>query len=430
MTTLPQQPSPKRIASIDTLRGLTILTMLFVNNLESVPDAPGWMKHYQEIRPDGSINWHANGMTFVDLVFPAFLFLVGMAIPFAIGRRFDKGEPIWKVWSHVLTRTFGLLLCGVFMCNMYIDPSTFSGPLSFSIWKVLAFTFMIMAFLLVPKEGRKQKLFIGLRIGGFIGLGIMYLLFKTTTPAVEGGEEVVKGMQTMWWGILGLIGWAYLVACLAYTAFRNNVAAQVGVMAILYCLYLADQAQPSLTSMWTKDWIGISSMLGSHAAITVSGLILGIMLRPDSPLKGHWQRMRWTILYGIGMAVVAVLIYRFRSVGDMDRIFRINKNLATPTWCLICSAITCWVWVAIYWLMDVQGWKKWAVVFQPAGESPLMAYILESYCLAILALIGLFHAFEGLGENAALGISRAIIWAFAITFLAGFLKKITVQLRL
>src|SRR5437867_2108929 len=73
-----------RVYSVDVLRGLTILVMMFVNDLHSVKGAPVWMKH---IHPSDS-----DGMTFVDVVFPAFLFIVGMSIPFAIGRRLERGE--------------------------------------------------------------------------------------------------------------------------------------------------------------------------------------------------------------------------------------------------------------------------------------------------------------------------------------------------
>ena len=71
--------SSGRIASIDALRGLTILVMIFVNDLGGVIGAPAWMKHY--------FPYDADGMTFVDVVFPAFLFIVGMSIPFAIGKK-------------------------------------------------------------------------------------------------------------------------------------------------------------------------------------------------------------------------------------------------------------------------------------------------------------------------------------------------------
>ncbi len=68
-----------RVVSIDILRGLTILVMIFVNDIAGVIGLPSWLKHIQP--PD------ADGMTFVDVVFPAFLFIVGMSIPQSLGKR-------------------------------------------------------------------------------------------------------------------------------------------------------------------------------------------------------------------------------------------------------------------------------------------------------------------------------------------------------
>ncbi|HOC24585.1 MAG TPA: DUF5009 domain-containing protein, partial [bacterium] len=73
-----------RIRSIDVARGLTVLVMLFVNDLAGVTGAPGWMKH---ISPST-----ADGYTFVDLVFPAFLFIVGLSLPIALEKRLGRGE--------------------------------------------------------------------------------------------------------------------------------------------------------------------------------------------------------------------------------------------------------------------------------------------------------------------------------------------------
>ena len=70
-----------RVASVDALRGLTILLMIFVNDLG--PHAPSWMHH---IQPP-----NADGMTLADVVFPAFLFIVGVSIPLAI----DRGPLPW-----------------------------------------------------------------------------------------------------------------------------------------------------------------------------------------------------------------------------------------------------------------------------------------------------------------------------------------------
>ena len=71
-------PSTQRIASIDIFRALTMLLMIFVNDLASVKGLPWWTYHI----PPGEF-----GMTYVDVVFPAFLFIVGMAIPLAFQKR-------------------------------------------------------------------------------------------------------------------------------------------------------------------------------------------------------------------------------------------------------------------------------------------------------------------------------------------------------
>lgn len=129
----------QRITSIDALRGLVMFTMIFVNDLASAGAiVPDWMMHYELRHGD------ANGMTFVDLLFPAFLFIVGMSIPFALGSRMDKGERTWKTLLHVLQRTASLLFIGVLMVNEAPDGARLGW--SPSLWVVLMFVSAISAF--------------------------------------------------------------------------------------------------------------------------------------------------------------------------------------------------------------------------------------------------------------------------------------------
>jgi hypothetical protein len=102
----------RRIDSVDALRGLTILLMVFVNDLG--PAAPAWMHH---IQPP-----NADGMTLADIVFPAFLFLVGVSIPLAFERAQAAGKSKLTQLVHVLTRTAGLLLMGVIELNRLARP--------------------------------------------------------------------------------------------------------------------------------------------------------------------------------------------------------------------------------------------------------------------------------------------------------------------
>src|SRR5580692_2957128 len=98
----------ERIASVDALRGLTILLMVFVNDLGRA--APSWLHHIQP--PD------ADGMTLADVVFPTFLFLVGMSIPLAFERARAAGTSWLSQLGHILVRTAGLLLMGVIELNV------------------------------------------------------------------------------------------------------------------------------------------------------------------------------------------------------------------------------------------------------------------------------------------------------------------------
>lgn len=404
-----------RIISIDILRGLTILIMIFVNDLASVGGTPKWMLHY--------FPYDADGMTFVDVVFPAFLFIVGMSIPFAIGRRLKKGEPIFSIWKHILIRTLGLVIIGVFMVNSYSYAE--KGILSYNVWSVLMYLGVIFVWNTIPKDDSpRRKIVVILKFVGIAMLIILAFLYRR-----KGGEGFFQ-MKTEWWGILGLIGWAYIGSCLIYTIFYRNLAAIMGMMGLFYCVSLADKAG-LFWGFLPDKYVHIGLIFGSHAGITLSGIFLGMLLTPDSEVNTHLKRLKWGFFYGLGLIVAGILLHQLK---DIHKMFIINKNSATVPWCLICSGITSWVWCLIYLMTDVKGWKKWSVVLEPAGENPLFAYILQPMLNSLIGLsavlLGGFNIQDKLGEPFTLGLFRAIIFAFFVTWLSGYLKKIGVRLKL
>jgi len=109
---------PPRITSIDALRGFVMFMMIFVNDLSGAGKiVPDWMVHFSDRHRNGS------GMTFVDLVFPAFLFIVGMSVPLALGGRTAKGQPVWRTLGHVAFRTMSLLFIGILMVHETADTA-------------------------------------------------------------------------------------------------------------------------------------------------------------------------------------------------------------------------------------------------------------------------------------------------------------------
>lgn len=97
----PNRSSSNRIVSVDALRGFVMFLMIFVNDLAGAPETivPAWMRHFHG----------KSGMTFVDLVFPGFLFIVGMSIPLGISSRLERGDPLPKIILHIVLRTLSLL---------------------------------------------------------------------------------------------------------------------------------------------------------------------------------------------------------------------------------------------------------------------------------------------------------------------------------
>ncbi len=152
-----------RVDSIDIFRGLTIFVMIFVNDLASVKGMPQWLEHMPE---------NVNGMTFVDVVFPAFLFIVGMAIPFAVNKRLEKGDSYSTLWKHILIRTAGLLVLGILMVNIS-DLNEQGTGMDRHIWMFLVFMGAILTWNIYPNDkGKKRLIFILLR-----SLGIALLIF-------------------------------------------------------------------------------------------------------------------------------------------------------------------------------------------------------------------------------------------------------------
>ena len=158
-----------------------MLTMIYVNDLAGAAPGivPWWMNHYDEMRLRPAVE---DGMTFVDMVFPGFLFLVGMSIPFALGNRLKKGEPWWSVLGHVVVRTLSLLTLGILMVNGENGPNHAAG-LSRDGWTALMFTCGILAFVdlspfwLGKEDVRSKKLWHGIswviRVLGMAGLIVL-----------------------------------------------------------------------------------------------------------------------------------------------------------------------------------------------------------------------------------------------------------------
>ncbi len=399
-----------RVQSIDVVRGLTVLLMLFVNDMAGVDDAPAWLKHIQPTTADG--------LTLPDFVFPAFLFIVGLSIPFGIEARRGRGESWGSVWGHVLRRTASLLVIGVFMVN---SPASDGGWLDPNIWWLLTYAGVILVW---NDWGGASRLVWGLRVAGGVALLVAAILFRG--PGTEPG---FIELTTQWWGILGLIGWAYLVGCAVYTLCHRDSTAMLGAVVLLYCVCLAAWAG-LFEGVWLNRWVGIGSALGSNGALTASGVVLGRMLLPGSRLQTHRSRLIWGLLYGAGLGTAAVLLH---VMHDVHGVFIYNKIMATPPTALLVAACTTWMWALIYGLVDMGGWRRWAHLVQPAGLNALFIFILGPILYHLLSwsatILNGFELHGWLGAPFGVGLARALGFTVLVVWLAEVLRRVGLRLR-
>jgi len=405
----------QRVASIDALRGLVIFTMIYVNDIGGVDSqiVPAWMRHFHG----------RSGMTFVDLVFPAFLFIVGMSVPFALGSRLARGEPLWKCLVHVVIRTLSLLFVGIMMVNEWPDSEKMGW--SAALWCTLMFLSAILAFssLAIPRRERVSRIItLVLRV-----LGLASLVFLAFAFRGKDGHRIITlsplAIHTGWYGILGLIGWAYLVAALVFLVFRSQRTALLGCVVLLFCLYPAGQTG-AFDGFWLDRIVGIGGTLGSQGAIAVAGLLLAsALLAPD--IATTRARTGFAVLFIAGCSAGALLLHG---------LYGINKNNATPSWCLWACAITASVWLLFYFLADVCPQSlasRLAKPFALAGSNVLLAYLLSDIYWPLFSLLSLGNWYSRLAEpDLAHAMARSIGCGVVILSITAGLNRLGFRLKL
>ena len=411
---LPATTSTPRVVSIDALRGFVMFTMIFVNDLAGAPKSvvPDWMVHFSDRHKHGS------GMTFVDLVFPGFLFIVGMSIPFALGGRLNKGEPVWKVFGHVVLRTLALLAIGILMVNGE-SPAEASPSWAPDLWNYTMFLSAIFAFCAMAPRAKESSApssrfwrvsSLILRLAGIAGMIYCALTFQG-----ENGRHVINfspfSINTEWYGILGIIGWAYLLASTVFLCCRNHRTALLGCLALLLCLYPADR-KGLFDNFWLNHLVGIGEV-GAHASIVVAGVLLaGALLAADTATV--WARTRFVLLTAAGFSVAAALL---------NGLYGISKNNATPSWCLWSCAVTSLLWLGFYFVTDVRPVKWIARPLSIAGQNVLLAYLLSEM---LPSPFGMVHPFDSLAWH----VFRCLAWACVLLWLTARLNRVGFRLRI
>ena len=389
-----------RVLSIDILRGLTLFLMLFVNDLY-VPGVPQWLVHTTA---------DFDGMGLADWVFPGFLFMVGMAIPFAIQSRLEMGDTTPRVLVHIFIRTFSLLIIGVFMMNVSRLNPDISG-ISTDLWAIFVYVSVFLVWNQYQKLNHSLTLI--LKGVGVAGLVILAAVFRSGTP------ENTGWMITGWWGILGLIGWGYFVAAIVYLICRDSLL-RTSVFWILFVV-LNILSQLGLTNFLdpVKPVFGVI-ISGNVPLIVLTGMVFSLLLR-NLERENIKKFIVTGVLLGFFMLVAGFVLRNW---------FIISKIQGTPSWAMICNGISILVFMILYFIIDILGLKKWPAIFKPAGQNSLTTYLAPDILYHFIWMFSIPLLFYKHSELQWVVVSGSVIWAFTMIGFAALLSKIGIRLKL
>ena len=398
-TLLPNQ----RLLSLDVLRGLTIAGMIIVN------DPGDWGAVYAPLL---HTPWH--GITPTDLVFPFFLFIVGVSIVLAYSKRLQHGDAPRPMHAKNYKRSAMIFGLGLFLALFpEFDFANIRIP---GVLQRIAIVFLVCSLLFLHSDWRRQAWIAGICLVGYwLTMALIPVPIDEVIRKALATGEVARAHGTV--AVTGLtqLGDSFIAG-----NFHpgTNLEAWLDRMLVPGQLYERSWDPEGLYSTLPSIGTGILGMMAGH-----------VLLRE----KSRTQQAFWLLLGGFAAF----------SIGNVwDWFFPFNKNLWSSSFVMYTAGLSSMTLGALIWVLDVKGWKNWIYVPQVFGANAITAYVIHG-------TIGGFFDISLGGEGApsiqeafmdgleSLGLDRmfvSLLWALLYTGLVFlpvwwmYRKKIFVKL--
>jgi predicted acyltransferase len=310
---------PGRLTSLDAFRGLTVAAMVLVNN-------PGtWRAVYPPLR---HADWH--GWTPTDLVFPFFLFIVGVAIPLALGRRMAGGAGRGEIVAKILRRS--LIVFGLGLLLHAVPDFDFANIRVPGVLQRIAVCYLAAALVFVWTGWRVQAGLVAVLLAGYWAL-----LTLVPTPGFGTGRLDPEG----------------------------NLAAYVDRLVLGPHIWRAARVY---------DPEGLLSTLPAIATT-----LMGV-------LTGHWLRAsRDRSITALGLLAAGLLGVGLGQLWGLG--FPVNKALWTSSYAVLTGGLALAMLALCYWLVEVRGVRRWARPFVVLGVNALALFFLSTLMARLLIAI-------------------------------------------
>lgn len=315
----PELTPSGRIVSIDALRGFDMFWIAggeeIFHSLHRVVGSPLTNLLHTQLQ---HVAWE--GFHFYDLIFPLFLFIVGMVLPFSLTRRLEQGQSRPALVKHLVTRLVLLFLLGL-VHNGLLD-------LNFHVLRVpgvlqrIAICYVVAGLIVMNTSWRGQA-----AAAAVILIAYWSIMALVPVPGFGAGEFTPQG------NLSGLIDRTLLPQPFCCYKFGDNE----GILSTLPAV--ATTLLGALAGCWLRSFRSPQRKAGGLALAGVASLALG-------NLWGLW--------------------------------FPIIKNIWTSSFVLVAAGWSLLLVALFYWIMDVRGWQRWASFFIVIGMNPILIYVVRS----------------------------------------------------
>ncbi len=465
----------KRSLALDALRGFAILMMILSGQIPFHTNTlPAWMYHAQVPPPEHKWIPTLPGITWVDLVFPFFLFAMGAAFPIALSRRLDQGTSKWKISLQILER--GVLLGFFALYVQAIRPFVISKSPTTETFLISLLAF----FLLFPMYSRFREdwnkwMRIVIRLSGWIAA--ILLLLNLKYPDGSGfslyrSDIIIVVLANM--AFFGSFVWLFT---------QNNLLIRIGILGILLAIRLSNmpvQIEGWVSQIWNYSpipWMYRLYYL-QYLFIVIPGMIAGEIIlqwlkKVDDENQTSWNSSKYLLIMLImfsfvlillvGMynrwlvettiltfllIIVTLLVLRapLNSIEEMyGHLFfwaaywlvlglffepyegGIKKDKATLSYYFITSGLAICTLIFFSILIDVFKKKKFVSVLIDNGQNPMIAYAgVNNIIIPVLYLTGLMNLLNKLAITPWLGFVKGVI----ITFLLALSVSLFTRLKI
>ncbi len=220
-------------------------------------------------------------------------------------------------------------------------------------------------------------------------------------------------MKPSWWGILGIIGWAYLVNALLYLLAKGRLFLLVTSSLLFLALNIGIHGQVFKIDV---------PIIGDASAIllVLSGVLVTLLYKKMGAENKSQLFLAGLLIAGVAF-ILSGLVIRPYTGG-------ISKIHSTPAWVFICTGVSMVLFAFLTWLVDIHQKQRWYKIILPAGTSTLTCYLLPYFLYAIYSLLD--FTYPDVLNTGAGGIIRSFLVAIILVLVTGVLEKNRFRLKI